>query len=187
VTPTEDFDYERALARCAKGDGAALHLLYQQESPRLLGVVQRIVRNRPLAEDIVHDAFVNIWKRAATFQADRGAARGWIYAIARNLALNKVRDSTRELAVEDEVMDTLDANQSMQAWRETQDNSGWQDSAGRLGPCLAQLEPVRRNCVLHAYVDGLSHSEIAVRVGAPLGTVKAWIKRSLNHLRDCLQ
>jgi RNA polymerase sigma-70 factor (ECF subfamily) len=49
------------------------------------------------------------------------------------------------------------------------------------------FEPVRRNCVLHAYVDGLSHSEIALWVGAPLGTVKAWIKRSLRNLRDCLQ
>jgi RNA polymerase sigma-70 factor (ECF subfamily) len=137
VTPTEDFDYEGALAGCAKGDGAALQRLYQQESPRLLGVVQRIVRNMPLAEDIVHDALVNIWKRAPSFQAERGAARGWIYAIARNLALNKVRDSARELAVEDEVMDPLEANHSMQAWRKTQDSFVWQYSAGRLGRCLA--------------------------------------------------
>ena len=71
--------------------------------------------------------------------------------------------------------------------RDTLDAFSWQDSAGRMQPCLEQLEPVRRNCVLHAYVDGLSHSEIALRVGAPLGTVKAWIKRSLLNLRECLQ
>ena len=52
--------------------------------------------------------------------------------------------------------------------------------------CLEQLEPVRRNCVLHAYVDGLSHAQIAIRLGAPLGTVKAWIKRSLLALRECM-
>lgn len=54
------------------------------------------------------------------------------------------------------------------------------------GPCLEQLEPVRRNCLLHAYVEGLSQSEIAQRIGAPLGTVKAWIKRSLKALKECL-
>jgi RNA polymerase sigma-70 factor (ECF subfamily) len=184
---SNDFDYEAALAGCARGQGADLQRLYQQESPRLLGVVQRMVRNMPLAEDIVHDAFVNIWKRAASFDASRGEARGWIYAIARNLALNSLRDNQRELAAEDDVMEALDASQSLQAWRDTQDEFAWQGSAERMQPCLERLEPVRRNCVLHAYVDGLSHSEIAARVGAPLGTVKAWIKRSLLNLRECLQ
>ena len=66
------------------------------------------------------------------------------------------------------------------------DAFAWQDSVGRIGPCLEQLEPVRRNCILHAYVDGLSHNEIARQLEAPLGTVKAWIKRSLAALRECM-
>jgi len=181
------FDYAAALAGCAKGQAADLQRLYQQESGRLLGVVQRMVRNQPLAEDIVHDAFVAIWKRAASFDPSRGEARGWIYTIARNLALNSLRDNAREVAVEDDTLDALDGHQSLQAWRETEDAFAWQGSAGRMQGCLEQLEPVRRNCVLHPYVDGLSHSEIAARVGAPLGTVKAWIKRSLLNLRECLQ
>lgn len=185
--PPESFDYERALAGCARGDGAALQRLYTQESARLLGVVQRMVRNMPLAEDIVHDAFVNIWKRAGSFNPQAGEARGWIYTIARNLALNTLRDNARELAVEDDVMETLDADLSLRAWRDTQDSFDWQGSTGRLSLCLERLEPVRRNCVLHAYLDGLSHSEIAAKVEAPLGTVKAWIKRSLHNLRECLQ
>lgn len=183
----DDFDYAQALADCARGRAAALQRLYEQESPRLLGVVQRLVRNMPLAEDIVHDAFVNIWKRAASFDASRGEARGWMYSIARNLALNSLRDNAREVAVEDEVMDELSAEQSLQAWHDSQDAFAWQGSADRMQLCLERLEPVRRNCVLHAYVDGLSHSEIAQRLGAPLGTVKAWIKRSLLNLRECLQ
>ena len=185
ATPPE-FDYEAALAACAGGDGAALQRLYQQESARLLGVVQRIVRNMALAEDIVHDAFVNIWRRAHSFDASRGEARGWIYSIARHLALNAVRDGQRELTVDEDTSEALDMAQSLAAWRDTRDSFAWQDSAGRLAPCLEQLEPVRRNCILHAYVDGLSHSEIAQRTGAPLGTVKAWIKRSLAALRDCI-
>ena len=163
-----------------------MHRLYQQEGARLLGVALRIVRQRALAEDIVHDACVNIWTRAAAFDPARGSARGWIYSVARNLALNAVRDGARELAVDDDTAAALDARASLEAWHDAADAFAWQDSVGRIGPCLEQLEPVRRNCILHAYVDGLSHNEIARRLEAPLGTVKAWIKRSLAALRECM-
>ncbi|MDD0837459.1 sigma-70 family RNA polymerase sigma factor [Curvibacter sp. HBC61] len=182
-----DFDYEAALAACARGDGAALQRLYHQESPRLLGVVQRIVRNLPQAEDLVHDAFVNIWHRAGSYEPAKGSARGWIYTVARNLALNAVRDGARESLVSDDTLAALDAEASLTAWRHVEDQFAWADTAGRMGLCLERLEPVRRNCILHAYVDGLSHAEIAQRVEAPLGTVKAWIKRSLTALKECLQ
>jgi len=149
-------------------------------------VVERIVRDRALAEDIVHDACVNIWTRAASFERTLGSARGWIYSVARNLALNAVRDGHREVAVDDETAAALDARASLEAWHDMADAFAWQDSAGRIKPCLEQLEPVRRNCILHAYVDGFSHGEIARRLDAPLGTVKAWIKRSLAALRECM-
>lgn len=184
--PAPDFDYETALRECAAGRRPALEALYRQEGARLLGVAQRILRDHARAEDIVHDAFVNIWKRAATFEASRGSARGWIYSVARNLALNAVRDGGRETGVDNDTASALDTRDSMQAWRDTRDAFEWRESAGRIGPCLEQLEPVRRNCLLHAYVEGLSHSEIAQRLGAPLGTVKAWIKRSLKALKECL-
>lgn len=182
-----DFDYEAALAACARGDGLALRRLYDQESARLLGVAQRIVRDLAVAEDIVHDAFVNIWNRAASFDPARGAGRAWIYSVTRNLALNTVRDASREVPMDENRHEALDAQASLQAWRDTSHEFAWQESAGRIGPCLERLEPARRNCLMHAYVEGLSHSEIAARVGAPLGTVKAWIKRSLAALRECLE
>jgi len=181
-----EFDYEATLAACAAGDRSAMQRLYAQEGARLLGVVERIVRDRALAEDIVHDACVNIWTRAASFERTLGSARGWIYSVARNLALNAVRDGHREVAVDDETAAALDARASLEAWHDMADAFAWQDSAGRIGPCLEQLEPVRRNCILHAYVDGFSHGEIARRLDAPLGTVKAWIKRSLAALRECM-
>ena len=181
-----EFDYEATLAACAAGDRTAMQRLYTQEGARLLGVVERIVRDRALAEDIVHDACVNIWTRAASFERTLGSARGWIYSVARNLALNAVRDGHREVAVDDETAAALDARASLEAWHDMADAFAWQDSAGRIKPCLEQLEPVRRNCILHAYVDGFSHGEIARRLDAPLGTVKAWIKRSLAALRECM-
>jgi RNA polymerase sigma-70 factor (ECF subfamily) len=71
-------------------------------------------------------------------------------------------------------------------WHDTADAFDWRASPDQLRRCLERLEPVRRNCILHAYVDGLSHADIAGRVNAPLGTVKAWIRRSLGALRECL-
>lgn len=187
MAPSDTFDYDAALRACAMGDSSALRRLYDQDSARLLGVAQRIVRNLPLAEDIVHDTFVNVWRKAKSFDSARGEARGWLYSITRNLALNAVRDGQREVLVDDDTAEALDSEASLQAWKDTSDAFVWQDSAGRMAVCLEQLEPVRRNCILHAYVDGLSHSEIAQQVQAPLGTVKAWIKRSLTALRECLQ
>jgi len=171
-----DFDYEAALKACAAGRRPALEALYRQEGPRLLGVAQRLLRDRAWAEDIVHDAFVKIWNQAGSFDAGRGSGRGWVYSITRNLALNALRDTARETGVDEDTAAALDARDAID----------WRASAGQIGPCLEQLEPVRRNCVLHAYVEGLSHSEIAQRLGAPLGTVKAWIKRSLQALKECL-
>ncbi len=183
---SSEFDYEAAVKACAAGRRDALHQLYEQEGARLLGVAQRIVRDISLAEDIVHDAYLNIWSRAAGFDASRGSARGWIYSITRHLALNAVRDGARDIDVSEDNAVAIDAQLSVAAWREDTETFAWQTSTGRMNICLEQLEPERRHCILHAYVDGLSHSEIAQKLGAPLGTVKAWIKRSLRALRECL-
>ncbi|MDD3354992.1 sigma-70 family RNA polymerase sigma factor [Zoogloea sp.] len=185
--PVSDFDYEAALLACAAGKQAALRALYEQEGARLLGVVQRIVRDRALAEDVLHDACLNIWTRAGSFDPFRGSARGWIYSVTRNLALNAVRDGRREVGMDDEMVQALDVREALEAWHDTTDAFDWRASAGRMEGCLEQLEPVRRNCILHAYVDGLSHGEIARRLEAPLGTVKAWIRRSLGALRECME
>ncbi|WP_455922467.1 sigma-70 family RNA polymerase sigma factor [Pseudomonas putida] len=175
--PEPLFDYEACLASCSQGDRQALRDLYQQESARLLGVAQRIARDNALAEDILHDVFLQIWTRASSFDPARGSARGWIFSITRHLALNFVRNHGREVHIDE---------QAETAMAEHSDTFEYQARSGRVYTCLEQLAPARRNCILHAYVDGYSHSEIAQKVGAPLGTVKAWIKRSLAALRECM-
>ncbi|WP_244146394.1 sigma-70 family RNA polymerase sigma factor [Comamonas antarctica] len=184
--PCEDFNYEAALLACAAGERAALQRLYEQEAARLLAVVRRIVRDGALAEDVLHDAWVNIWTRATSFDPARGSARGWIYSVARNLALNARRDDLREADLPQETLQVLDDQASLAAWDAVNRAGAWADSAGRVGHCLSELEPVRRDCILYAYVDGLTQKEIAARVSAPLGTVKAWIQRSLVALRACM-
>ncbi|HWH85500.1 MAG TPA: sigma-70 family RNA polymerase sigma factor [Pseudomonas sp.] len=171
--PESTFDYEARLKACVRGERAALRDLYVQEGPRLLGVAKRLVRDTALAEDIVHEAFIKIWNGAAGFDPARGSARGWMYSVTRHLALNQLRNQGRqtplseehETAAPDEVADLYSA---------------------RVHRCLEQLEPQRRSCILHAYVDGYSHAQISARLDTPLGTVKAWIKRSLNALRECM-
>jgi RNA polymerase sigma factor (sigma-70 family) len=174
------------LQGCARGERQALQDIYRQESRHLLGVALRIVRQRQQAEDLLHDAFMAIWTKAASFDATRGSGRGWIYSLTRNLALNSVRNGAREVSVDEETAEALDAQASMTAYHQLADAFEMQASLGRLNDCLSRLEPARRNCILYAYVDGCSHGEIAERTQTPLGTVKAWIKRGMGSLRECM-
>ncbi|PCF95753.1 sigma-70 family RNA polymerase sigma factor [Vreelandella nigrificans] len=185
-TIANDFDYTDTLARCARGEQVALQQLYRQEGARLLGVVMRIVKDRGMAEDIVHDACLNIWQRADSFDPERGSARTWIFSIARHLALNAIRQRDREISVDvNDPGELADDDTYQQSLSTTAEAFDWQ-TGQQMDECLQQLETERRNCVLHAYVDGLSHAEISAHTGAPLGTVKAWIKRSLLRLRECM-
>lgn len=186
LDPPNSFNHAQALQACARGDHQALQQIYQHESRYLLGVALRIVRQRQQAEDVLHDAFMNIWTQSARFDAAAGSGRGWIYSVVRNQALNAVRRSGREVSVDEETAEALDAQSSMAAHRDTLDAFELNASMGKLNDCLQRLEPARRNCILYAYVDGCSHGEIAERTQTPLGTVKAWIKRSMGTLRECM-
>lgn len=179
------FDHDAALAACARGDAAALRRLYEREGRYLLGVALRIVRDRATAEDVLHDAFMNIWTRAATFDASRGAGRGWMYGIVRHRALDAVRSGSRNVSADEEEMDALQADDPPAA-PDMAEAFALRADLGRLDDCLARLDTPKRNCVLFAYLDGCTHMEIAERLGAPLGSVKAWIRRGLTSLRECL-
>jgi RNA polymerase sigma-70 factor (ECF subfamily) len=102
------------------------------------------------------------------------------------LALNFMRDNAREIQVSEQSEWAQQALASMETSLQSVDTFDFRVRSGRIYRCLEQLEPVRRNCVLHAYVDGYSHLEISRKLDAPLGTVKAWIKRSLVALRECM-
>ena len=170
------FDYQVCLLACARGDHRALHQLYEQDSSRLLGVALRITRNKALAEDIVHDAFIKIWHGARSFDPLRGSARGWVFSVTRHLALDVVRSAGRDVPLDDQYEPLAEPAQSIE----------FAARSGQIHQCLERLDPTRRTCILHAYVDGYSHSEIAQKLSTPLGTVKAWIKRSLAALRECM-
>lgn len=174
-------DLSKALAACAKGDRLALRRIFDEEAGRLVAVAERIVRRRELAEEVVQEAFIRIWTHAYQYSADRGSARGWIYAIVRNRALNLLRDGRREHSVEEveTLRETEQADEIMAAWHRLDRNS-------RLYDCLSLLDETKRRGILMAYVSGYSHGEIAGRLRTPLGTTKSWIRRGLLALRECM-
>jgi RNA polymerase sigma-70 factor, ECF subfamily len=176
---SETDDTEALLHRCAHGDRAAFRLLYDRWGNRLYGIALRITRQPALAADATQDAFVQIWQQAHQFDPDRGAPEAWFIGIVRYRALDIVRRRSREVPgyePEERQDETPDALTRLVSTAE----------GAALHRCLQQLEEVRRRLVVLAFVDGLSHSELAQQMGVPLGTVKSWIRRSLISLRGCL-
>ena len=161
------FDYEASLAACAKGDRGALRALYEREARWLMGVATRIVRDRHLAEEVLQDAFLQIWRAAATFDPARGSGRGWIYTVVRHRALQEVRRRGHgvNLAVED--------IENLADHRQLADASPADIDAVELERCLEQLEPQKRQCIIHAFVEGYTHEQIAQKLDTPLGTIKS--------------
>lgn len=170
------------LRLVAAGDRAAFRRLYDLQAPRLYAVALRITRQPPLAADAVHDAFLQVWRHAARFEAGRGAAEAWLLSLVRYRALDIARRRGREVPQDD-----LDLPEPADEGPDPLEQLAGSRDAAALHACLRQLEAERRRLVLLAFVDGLSHSEVAERVGMPLGTVKSWIRRSLQSLRLCLE
>lgn len=175
------YDLTAALRRCAAGDEASLRAIYDAEAPRMLGVAVRLLRRRDLAEEAVHDTFLKIWSSAAMFDEARGDPRAWIYTILRNRSLSILRGEARTDLVDDfEPLGLESGDES------PEDAMARLSDGGALNACLERLDPVRRKAVLLAYVNGLTHGEIAGHMQIPLGTIKSWIRRSLMVLKDCL-
>lgn len=179
---TTSADLTDALHGCARGDQQALRLILQAEGGRMLGVAQRMLHRRDLAEEAVQDALVRIWQKAGQFRAGDGSARGWIYAILRNRCLNILRDGQRlsTLPAED-LTAMLDARQQAAHLAAAALGDGM-----ALRDCLSQLEPASARAIVLAHVGGFNHGEIAALLCVPLGTCKSWIRRGLETLRRCL-
>lgn len=177
----DGFDCESALEACARGERFALRALYEHESPRLLGVALRIVRDRDLAQDVVQDAFLQVWKRSGTYQRALGSARGWLYTVVRHRAMDELRRHRRETAVGDD----LEFLSDLHTMKNAAEAAPPADT-GDLDRCMAALDNHKRACILHAFVDGYTHEQIARQLATPVGTVKSWIRRGLHSLKACL-
>lgn len=163
------------------GSRMALKRLYELESRRLYGIALRILRRPELAADALQDTFLQVWRNAHSFSAERGDASAWLTGIVRYRALDVLRKTGREVLSDDPTLGDGADERDLVAEIDSK------VAAGALRRCLDLLEENQRRCVALAFVDGLSHADIAARLSAPLGTVKSWIRRGLLSLRSCLE
>jgi RNA polymerase sigma-70 factor (ECF subfamily) len=174
---------EELVARCAAGDAAALALLYQNTSAQLFGVLKRILLRADLAEEALQDVYVSIWRNAKEYRASKGAVFTWMTSIARNRAIDIKRNRRHEVSFADPVeymREDLDVAADLASV------VGLDADVERLKRCLGELGLMQRNAVCLAYMNGLTHDEVATALGSPLGTVKSWVRRGLDSLKGCL-
>jgi RNA polymerase sigma-70 factor (ECF subfamily) len=184
---SDSVELQAQLARVALGDRAALRRVYDMTSAHLLGVALRILNRRDEAEDVLQEAFVNVWHHAGSYSAAQAQPMTWLISIVRNKALDVVRSARSrhetgmpqhedgdEHDIEDERPNPLqlltEASEAM-----------------RIRACMESLEASHRQCLALAYYHGMSHSEVAEHMGSPLGTVKAWVRRGLERMKKCLE
>ncbi|SEN08083.1 RNA polymerase sigma-70 factor, ECF subfamily [Duganella sp. CF517] len=176
------------LQRVAERDHASFRQLYDLTAAHLYGVAMRFVRQRELADDVLQDAFINVWQHAGSYAAPLSTPMTWLISIVRNKSL----DHLRKGKLEGDTLVARDDNPHPEAEQAAEHADPLElltvaMEKRELGRCLAQLEPAQRQSLALAYYEGLSHSEIASHLQVPLGTAKAWVRRALGRLRLCYE
>jgi RNA polymerase sigma-70 factor (ECF subfamily) len=168
------------MSRVSLRDRAAYAQLYTATSPKLFGVLFRMLKNRQEAEDALQEVFIKVWQRADRFLPEEGKAMTWLAAIARNHAIDVLRAKKPEASVIDEAFDLASDAPSPEA-------EAINKSEGtRIDRCMRTLESDKAEAVKRAYVEGLSYQELADFYNIPVNTMRTWLRRSLLKLRECL-
>jgi RNA polymerase sigma-70 factor (ECF subfamily) len=169
------------LQSVAKGDRAALSLLYRRTSSKLYGICSRVLDNQAEAEDVLQEVYVTVWGKAGSFDERKASPVTWLAVIARNKAIDRLRlrrARTESLdAAQDVPDDSASALEVIERDQETR----------RLSSCLEELEERQQLSIRAAFLDGATYPQLAEREGVPLGTMKSWIRRGLLRLKGCLE
>lgn len=190
----DDQEIKRLLLHTAARDecsAEAFERLYKLCAPLLLGVAQRVVGRREVAEEVLHDAFAGIWRKAESFDPLAVQPVAWMVTIVRNRAID-VR-SSHDVSRVDSYHDALDedpdgALDRLFDWSpDPGDEEDRRRATGWLRDCLARLQAVERQALVLAYHHGLSHGDLAAHLRKPLGTVKTWVRRGMENLRNCVE
>lgn len=169
------------LAAVAHGDEAAFEQLYAATRAKLCGVLLRILGRPELAEEVMQETYVKVWKMAGKFDPSVASPITWMVAIARNRAIDIVRKRT-ELSIEEEpeAMDVATDSPVPLARREMT------EELKRLLSCLGKLDPEKQRIVLLAYYSGWSREQLSRKLDIPVNTIKTWLRRSLIEVRECM-
>ncbi|HEY0489435.1 MAG TPA: sigma-70 family RNA polymerase sigma factor [Telluria sp.] len=174
------------LLAAARRDAKSFRLLYDTTSPKLFGFALRILRKRELAEEAMQESFVAIWNNAGNYDAQLAAPMTWMATIVRNKALDILRRSDSAVEVDAEQFDREVLNAFASSEATPLEALQISSDARALAYCMSTLEGQHRQVVGMAFFHDLSHSEVAQQMAVPLGTVKTWIRRSLERLKACL-
>jgi RNA polymerase sigma-70 factor (ECF subfamily) len=183
LTPSPPHDDALLAQRIRSGDRTALGELYDRYASLALATALRVVADRQLAEDLVHDAFVATWQKIERFDPERGSLRAWLLTIVRNRALDRVRGTRASIevgAADDQSLLRTGANPTWEA-------AIARRSAAELRGALEELPSEQREAVELAYFGGRTYREIAVLTGVPLGTANGRLRLALAKLRDALR
>jgi RNA polymerase sigma-70 factor (ECF subfamily) len=171
---------EDLAQRLQRRDPRAMAELYDRYGRLVYALIVRVVRDGAIAEDLVQETFLRVWNRVQGFDAERGALGPWLLAVARNRAIDYLRSSAGRMRNQLEVEDT-DHPALFADFEKQLLNS---DRVRRVKVALERLSENQRSVIELAYFEGMSQTEIADRMGQPLGTVKTWARAALKGLRD---
>jgi RNA polymerase sigma-70 factor (ECF subfamily) len=168
--------------RIRSGDRVALGEVYDRHASTAMAVALRIVADRELAEDLVHDAFVAVWQKIDRFDPARGSLRSWIVTIVRNRAIDRLRGTRPSIEI---------GEADERSLLRSGPNPTWDDAVARLGSAqlraaLAELPAEQRQAIELAYFGGHTYREIATLTGVPLGTANGRLRLALARLRELL-
>ena len=182
ATDAEDAAHLRAVAG---GDERAFAEIYDRYSPILLGLLLRILRSRPEAEDVLQEVFLQVWQQARSFDAARGRAFTWLVTLARSRAIDRLRASdSRERAAQ---RSAEGAPPAAPAGEWAEEAAVRAERAEAVRGALAELPDEQRQVLVLAYLEGMSQSEIAAAKNQPLGTVKTRTRSGLKKLSEALR
>lgn len=180
-SPAARAELNDLLMQTGRGDQQAFAALYQRTSSKLFGVCLRMLRERAEAEEVLQETYITVWRRAASFDAGKASAITWLVTLARNKAIDRLRQHREEQLAPLQLDETADSQPTPATSAETSQEHQ------RLQRCLDALEPLQRSAVREAFFSGATYNQLAVRSKVPLGTMKSWIRRSLLQLRTCLE
>jgi RNA polymerase sigma-70 factor (ECF subfamily) len=185
--PSPDAELMTLLDRIGQRDEAALRVLYDRVSPKLFGLAMRVVRQREWAEDVLQESFLTIWRAAGDYRASLSPPMAWMGLIVRSRSLDLLRRRTADRAQLTQEFDVQMDETFESGTPNPMDTADASEQAWALHQCLTQLEGRQREVVSLAYLRDLSHGELAEQLKLPLGTVKTWIRRGIEKLRNCMK
>lgn len=182
VEPLAPPTHEELIRLVALGDEAAFEDLYDQISPRVYGLVRRVVRDPAQSQEVTQEVFMDVWTQATRFDSDRGKAMSWIMVIAHRKAVDKVRAS--------QASSDRDLRQGIKEFQETYDDVAdiveIRMEADRVNQALESLTEAQQEAIRLAYYGGYTHQEVSELLKIPVGTVKTRIRDGMIRLRDRL-